>query len=116
MTLITCFSHLTLLLLCQTLSFFINEVLSTSEYSNYMSLKEAAKKNGFQFVWYSAGRVLVRRRETERVHVVSTVSYLAVILGSPRVESPFGNRARGNTPSVISFLGMPPGGPGGDSA
>ena len=64
---------------------FVNEVPSPSEYANYMSIKEAAKKNGFKFVWYSAGRVLVRRSETERIHVVSTVSDLAVILGSPRV-------------------------------
>ena len=58
----------------------------------------------------------MRRSETERVHVVRTVSDIAVILGSPRVELSLGEPARGNIPSVISFLGMPPGGPGGDSA
>ena len=53
---------------------FVKEVLSTSEYANYMSLKEADKKNGFKFAWYSAGRVLVRKSETERLHVVSAFS------------------------------------------
>ena len=67
---------------------FINEVLSTTEYANYMSLNEAVNKNGFKFVWYSAGRVLVRRSETKRVHAVSTVSDLAVILSSPGVAFP----------------------------
>ena len=59
---------------------FINEVLS-SERANYNSLEDAAIKNGFKFVWHSAGRVMVRRSQNERVHVVISLADLAVILG-----------------------------------
>ena len=67
---------------------FINEVLSPSAYANYLSHKDAAKKNGFKFVWHSAGRVLVRKSETERVHAVNTVSDLAVVIGSSGMQLP----------------------------
>ena len=60
---------------------FIHDVLSPSERANYNSLKEAAIKNVFKFVWHSAGRVMVHRSQNERVHVVSSVPDLGVILG-----------------------------------
>ena len=47
-----------------------------------MSLKEAAKGNGFKFVWHCNGKVMVRRGEQDRVHIITSVGDLAVIIGS----------------------------------
>ena len=90
----------------------VNEVLSPSEYNNYLSLKEAAKKNGFKYVWHMAGRVLVRRSETERVHVISTVSDLTVILGSPGSELPYVEMAEEHRSTAIPTMAGSSGGPG----
>ena len=60
----------------------VNEVLSPSDFADYLSLKDTAKKLGFKFVWYSNGRILVRWREREKVHPVGTASDLSVIMAS----------------------------------
>ena len=95
---------------------FVNQVLSTSEYYNYLSLKEAAKKNSFKCVWYKAGRVLVRRSDTKRVHVISAVSDLAVILGSPGSELPYVEMAEEHCSTAIPTMAELSGGPGAVSA
>ena len=47
-----------------------------------MSLKEAAKRNGIKFVLHCNGKVMVRKEELHRVHIISSVADLKVILGS----------------------------------
>ena len=64
----------------------LNEVLSTSDFTEYLSIKDTAKKLVFQFVRYCNGRILVRRKERERVHVVRTVADLGVIMASMGVS------------------------------
>ena len=73
-------------------------------------------KNGFKYVWHKAGRVLVQRSETERVHIISTVSDLAVILGSPGSGLPSLELAEGHSNSAISASAESSGGPGAVSA
>ena len=60
----------------------INEVSSSADYTRYAALKKAAKKASFKYVWHSAGNVLVRRGEKERVHTVRSVSDLKAALSS----------------------------------
>ena len=57
----------------------INDVLSSSEYKKYKSLKVIAKNLGFQHVWHSGGKFLVRWNNNERVYFFSTVTDLNTI-------------------------------------
>ena len=66
---------------------FINEVLSTSDRTRYISVKETAKRLGFKYVWYSNGDFLVRWRDRMRSHKVRTISDLDTILRSLNTPS-----------------------------
>ena len=61
---------------------FVNEVLSSTDQSRYILIKEAAKNLGFKFVWHCAGKSLVRWENRMRSHVVRSVSDLHTILES----------------------------------
>ena len=39
---------------------FVNEVFSTTDHLDYLSLKETAKTMGFKYVWHRSGRFLFR--------------------------------------------------------
>ena len=58
---------------------FINEVLSNFERSQYILIKENAKKLGFKYVWYNNGDFLVKWGERTRSHAVKTISDLKTI-------------------------------------
>ena len=60
----------------------MNEVLSSTDFTEYLSIKDTAKILEFKFVWYSDGRILVRREERKRVHVIRTAADLEVIMAS----------------------------------
>ena len=49
---------------------FVNEVLSTTDHLDYLSLKETAKRMGFKYVWHRSGRFLVEWKEGERCHAI----------------------------------------------
>ena len=61
---------------------FINEVLSTTDQSNYLSIKETAKKLGFKYIWHCSGNILVRWNNNMRSHLIRSVSDLSTIMES----------------------------------
>ena len=61
---------------------FINEVLSVPDRNQYTSLKDTAKRLGFEYVWYCTGNFLVRWRNGIKSHAVKLVSDLNYILKS----------------------------------
>ena len=66
---------------------FINEVLSSSDHLQYISVKETAKSLGFRFVWHSNGSFLVRWRDKMKSYAVKSISDLNAIhrsLGIPQ--------------------------------
>ena len=87
----------------------VNEVLSSADYTSYQVLKDAAKKIDFKYVWHSAGKVLVRRGERDRVHAVNSVSDLSALLatdgaGAGRVECPADLPRRDSPPAAPPCL------------
>ena len=46
----------------------INNVLSSTEYKNYISLKSLAVNLGFKYVWHKDGRFLARWRKNNQAH------------------------------------------------
>ena len=59
---------------------FVNEVLSTTDHLDFLSLKQTAKRMGFKYVWHRSGRFLVRWKEGDRAHAIRTHSDLSAIL------------------------------------
>ena len=58
----------------------VNEVLSTTDHLDYLSLGEIAKCMGIRYVWHRPGRFLVRWWEEERLHAKKTHADLSAIL------------------------------------
>ena len=58
----------------------INEVLSSTERTQYKIIKNTAKNLGFKFVWYNNGDFLVRWRNNTKTHSVRTESDLLSII------------------------------------
>ena len=75
---------------------FVNEVLSSIDQLDYLSLKETAKKLGFKYVWHKAGRYLVRWREGERAHAIKTHADITTILNS------ITSREKPGEPEIVS--------------
>ena len=60
----------------------INEIFSSSEFTEYIWLKDTDRKLGLKFIWYCNGRILVWWKERERIHVIKTASNLGVVMAS----------------------------------
>ena len=59
--------------------FILNDVLSSTEYKTYKSLKPIAKSLGFVFVWHSGGRFFERWKTRERAFTFSNITDLHTI-------------------------------------
>ena len=70
---------------------FVNEVLSTSDQSHYLAIKETAIHLGFKYVWHCAGKILVRWSNDSRSHQIKTVSDLTAITDSLEAVGPSPN-------------------------
>ena len=57
----------------------INDVLPSTEYKTYTSLKTIAKNLGFAFVWHSRGKFLVRWSNKDRAHTFQSITDLNTI-------------------------------------
>ena len=57
----------------------INDVLSSSEYKKYQTLKPIAKNLGFAFVWHSGGKFLVRWNNNQRAFTFNSITDLNTI-------------------------------------
>ena len=57
----------------------INDVLTSSEYRNYTSLKNMTKNLGFPYVWHNDGKFLVRWKKNEKAFYFTTVTDLNII-------------------------------------
>ena len=61
---------------------FINELLDREKFRTFLNIKYLAQKLGFKYTWHRQGNILVKRRDGDKSHVVSTPADLQVIYTS----------------------------------
>ena len=57
----------------------INSVLTPAEYKNFSSLKNLAKQLGFKYIWHKDGKFLIKRKNGDRPHYITSETDIRAI-------------------------------------
>lgn len=74
-----------------TTKLIINEVLSSTEYHRFKTLRKHAKNIGFKYVWHVAGRFLARWDSTGRTHFFNSTDEIDTIKNQQVIHSTHNN-------------------------